>query len=278
MFGWTGGLMFASPRPSPARRQSGVRPVLPFPAGARTLVTGASSGIGAATAAALGEFGARLFLTGRDGPTLARIAAAIPGPFLPIDLTSPGAPETVVEAAVGALGGLDVVVSSAGIGWAGAFATMTPDQLDRLLDINVRVPGRLALAALPYLRRGHGRLVLVGSIAGLLGAPGETWYSTTKAAVTGLADGLRRELKPVGVGVTLVSPGVVDTAFFARRNVPYERRFPHPIQPPEVAAGIVAALRDGRDEVIVPSWLHLPVGLKVGLPRLYRLLASHFSG
>ena len=240
-------------------------------------MTGASSGIGAATAAALSDIGARLFLTGRNEPGLARIPGRLPGHSLAIDLTSPGAPEKVVEAAVDALGGLDLVVSSAGVGWAGAFATMTPDQLDELLDINVRVPGRLALAALPHLRRGHGRLVLVGSIAGLLGAPDETWYSTTKAAVTGLADGLRIELRPLGVGVTLVSPGVVDTAFFARRNVPYQRRFPHQIPPQQVADAIIVALQEGRDEIIVPSWLHLPVALKAGLPRFYRLLASRLS-
>lgn len=247
-------------------------------AGVRALVTGASSGIGAATAVALGGCGARLFLTGRDTASLDKVAeAAGAAGTVAADLTARHGPEDVVQAAVDALGGLELVVNSAGGGWAGPFSAMTPEEIDWLVDLNVRVPGRLALAGLIHLRRAHGRLVLVGSIAGLVGAPRETWYSTTKAAVSGLAEGLRRELRPLGVGVTLVSPAAVETPFFARRNVPYERQHPRPIPPAMVADAIVEAVRAGRDEVMVPSWVQVPVGLKRGFPALYRRLAAHFS-
>lgn len=266
-----------SPSDPPATSPTPRRPPHRSLAQSRALITGASSGIGAATAVALADAGARVFLTGRDRDALGRVAERTGGVFAAHDLTVEGAPEAVVDEAVEALGSLDVVVSSAGAGWAGPFTSMSAAELDWLFDLNIRVPGHLALAAAPHLRPSHGQLVLVGSIAGLVGAPGETWYSTTKAALSGLADGLRVELQPLGVGVTLISPGVVSTRFFARRNRPYERHIPRPISAEAVADTIVAALERHTDEVVLPSWLQIPVAVKRGFPALYRLLAARLS-
>ena len=111
----------------------------------RTLVTGASSGIGAATSAILARHGARVVGTGRDTSALAadsRNFVATIGK----DLLEQGAPGAVVSAAVEALGGLDVVVSNAGAGWSGRFESMTAEEIDWILDINLRAPLHLARA------------------------------------------------------------------------------------------------------------------------------------
>ncbi|MGH3280707.1 MAG: SDR family NAD(P)-dependent oxidoreductase, partial [Trebonia sp.] len=208
----------------------------------------------------------------RDEGALDRVARAARGVPIPGDLREPGCPRRVVEAAAAALGGLDVVVSNAGIGWAGSFAEMTDEEMDELLDVNLRAPAHLAHAALGYLRPETGHLVFVGSIAGLLGVAGETWYSATKAGLSMLADVLRAELRAEHIGLSLVVPGVVDTPYFDRRKVPYHRSFPRPIAAQVVAAAIVDAAEQRRDMVIVPEWLGWPARLKGAFPALYRRL------
>jgi uncharacterized protein len=243
----------------------------------KVLITGGSSGIGAATARAFAASGFPVAVAGRDPAGLKEVAAETGAIGLPGDLCDPGVPQAVVEAAADALGGLDVVVSNAGLGWAGPFATMTSEEIDTLLDVNLRAAAHLTRASLRYLRPDRGHLVYVGSIAGVVGVAGEAWYSATKAGLTALAGVLRAELKSDGIGVTLVTPGVVDTPYFERRNVPYQRGHPRPVSAQLVADLIVDAVTRRRDEVIVPGWLLLPARLKVSFPRLYRLLESRFA-
>ncbi len=248
-------------------------------AGLKVLVTGASSGIGAALSAALAERRATVFGTGRDGAALEEEG----GHFLASlarDLTEAGAPEAVVSAAAAALGGIDVVVSNAGAGWAGPFEDMSSDELDWLLDINLRAPLHLAHAAAPHLRRSlaGGQLVLIGSIAGLVGVPGEVAYCAAKAGLRGLAESLQAEWNgadggaPGALTVTLVSPGPVITPFFVRRNRPYTRSWPKPVPVEVVANKIVATIERRQLDVIVPAWLAVPARLNGGLPSLYRRL------
>jgi short-subunit dehydrogenase len=154
---------------------------------------------------------------------------------------------------------------------------MTETDIDSLLDVNLRAAAHLARAAIPYLPPGKGRLVFVGSIAGLVGVTGEAWYSATKAGLGCLADTLRAELRPAGIGVSLVSPGVVDTPYFERRKVPYQRHHPQLMTAQAAATAIVDAVDRGRDNVVVPSWLSLPARMKVNFPGLYRLLATRFA-
>ena len=104
---------------------------------------------------------------------------------------------------------------------------------------------------MPHLGPGTSRLVFVGSIAGLVGVPGEAWYSATKAGLGCLAETLRAELRPRGIGVTLVSPGVVDTAFFERRRST-QRQHPQLMSAQAAANAIVDAIRRGRDEMVIP--------------------------
>jgi NAD(P)-dependent dehydrogenase (short-subunit alcohol dehydrogenase family) len=245
--------------------------------GLRALITGGSSGIGAATARAFAARGMHVGIAGRDVAALRRVAADTNGVILPGDLRDPGCPRRTVEEAVSALGGLDVLVSNAGIGWAGPFASMTEADIDSLLDVNLRAAAHLARAAIPHLHPGVGRLVFVGSIAGLVGVPGEAWYSVTKAGLGCLAETLRAELRPAGVGVSLVSPGVVDTAYFERRQVPYKRQHPQVMSAQAAAAAIVDAVARRRDNVVVPPWLSFPARMKVNFPGLYRMLATRFA-
>ena len=245
--------------------------------GLRALITGGSSGIGAATARMFATRGVRVAIAGRDVAALRQVTADTGGIILPGDLREPGCPRQTVENAADALGGLEIVVSNAGIGWAGPFTSMTETEIDSLLDVNLRAAAHLARAAIPYLPPGKGRLVFVGSIAGLVGVTGEAWYSATKAGLGCLADTLRAELRPAGIGVSLVSPGVVDTPYFERRKVPYQRHHPQLMTAQAAATAIVDAVDRGRDNVVVPSWLSLPARMKVNFPGLYRLLATRFA-
>jgi NAD(P)-dependent dehydrogenase (short-subunit alcohol dehydrogenase family) len=245
--------------------------------GLRAAITGGSSGIGAATARELAARGVRVAIAGRNAAALDRVAADTNGSVVLGDLREPGCAQHIIDAAVDDLGGLDILVSNAGIGWAGPFASMSDSDIDAVLDVNLRAAAHLARAAIPHLRSGRGRLVFVGSIAGLVGVPGETWYSATKAGLGCLAETLRAELRPAGIGVSLVSPGVVDTAYFERRKAPYRRRYPRLISAETAAAAVVNAIEHGRDDVVVPPWLSLPARVKVSFPGLYRLLASRLA-
>ena len=159
-------------------------------AGRVVLVTGASGGIGAATCAALTRRGAVVVAAGRDETALAAVAAAS---TVVADAADPAAAPALVATAVDRHGRLDAVVANAGIGWAGEFAGMDPARITELVDVNLRAPMLLARAALPVLRR-PGALVFVTSIAGLVGVPGETVYSVTKAGLETFATLLREEV------------------------------------------------------------------------------------
>jgi NAD(P)-dependent dehydrogenase (short-subunit alcohol dehydrogenase family) len=254
----------------PGRRDGGLT-------GLRALVTGGSSGIGAATASALAARSVQVAVAGRNIAALRRVAADTDGVFIAGDLREPGCPRRTIDLAVDALGGLDLIVSNAGIGWAGTFASMTEADIDALLDVNLRAAAHLASAAIPHLHPGVGRLVFVGSIAGLVGVPGEAWYSATKAGLGCLADTLRAELRSDGIGVSLVTPGVVDTAYFERRKAPYARHHPQLMTAQRAADAIVDAVDRGLDDVMIPPWLSFPARVKVHFPSLYRLLAARFA-
>ena len=240
-------------------------------AGRVVLVTGASRGIGAATCAALTRRGAVVVAAGRDETALATVAAAT---TVVADAADPTAAPALVAAAIDRHGRLDAVVANAGIGWAGEFAGMDPARITELVDVNLRAPMLLTRAALPVLRR-PGALVFVTSIAGLVGVPGETVYSVTKAGLETFATLLREEVD--GVTVSTVAPGAVDTGFFTTRGVPYDRSFPRPIPPRRVADAVVEAIATGRQRRVEPRWLVVPARLSATAPRTYRALARRFG-
>jgi uncharacterized protein len=242
------------------------------------LVTGASSGIGAATAELLARRGARVLLTGRDEAALRRVADRTGGSSHAIDLGDDGSVEDLLGWASDVAGEVDLLVCNAGVGWAGPLVDMPPAELDRLVTVNVLAGLRLTRAVLPgMVRRRRGHVVLVSSIAGCLGVRDEAVYAATKAALRTFADSVRYEVAGSGVGVSVVVPGVVDTAFFDRRGTPYPRRRPRPRSPEEVALALVDAVQRGRAEVFVPGWLRLPARLHGAVPGLVRTLQRRFG-
>jgi short-subunit dehydrogenase len=246
--------------------------------GAVCLVTGATSGIGRATAVRLAAGGAGLVLAGRDETELRAAARQTGGIPIRSDLSDTTAGDRLAEDAIKAAGRIDVLVNNAGEGWAGAFVDMDPDRADRLFRVNLESPIRLTRALLrAMLERGAGHVVNVASIAGHVGMRDEAVYASTKAALIAFSESLRYELRGTGVGVSVVSPGVVRTPFFERRGRPYERGFPKPVAPEDVAEAIAGAIEHERAEVFVPRWMGFPARLRGVAPSLYRALQGRFG-
>lgn len=185
--------------------------------GKRALVTGGSRGIGAAIALALAENGADVAFTyQRSAERAATVVRSIEnndrrGLAIQADSADPDAIRRAVAETVGALGGLDILVNSAGVAIAGMTANLSLADLQTMLDVNVRAPVLFAQAAIPHLAAG-GRIVSIGSsLAERVPFPGVTAYAMSKSALLAFTRGLSRELGPQGVTVNLVLPGSTDT-------------------------------------------------------------------
>jgi short-subunit dehydrogenase len=246
--------------------------------GSVCLVTGATSGIGRAAVAALGREGAHVIATGRDEESLRQLAGTAGVSTIAADLESPGAAHRLAADALALRGRVDVLVNNAGRGTYATLVSLDEATVEGLIAVNLTAPIELTRALLPgMLERRTGHIVNVGSLVGHVGRRLETDYAATKAGITRFTESLRAELDGTGVGVSLISPGVIDTEFFARRGVPYDRRWPRPVPAERVGATIVEAIRDDRAEIIVPGWLVLPVRLRGTVPALYRTLSSRFD-
>jgi short-subunit dehydrogenase len=247
-------------------------------AGVVALVTGASSGIGAATAVALASAGANLVISGRDASRLSFVAAQTGAIAIACDLASPGGPEQLVRQVLDTAGRVDLLVCNAGTGWAGPITELPAAKAGELVSLNLLAPIQLARLLAPSMaERGSGRLVFVSSIAGATGVRNEAAYAATKGGLNVLAESLGYELAGRGVGVSVVLPGVVQTPFFNRRGRPYERRRPAPIPADRVAAAIIRAAERDHAVVFVPGWLRFPAWLHGTAPRAYRALAARFG-
>lgn len=182
-----------------------------------TLITGGSSGIGAATARKLLDQGHRVAVTGRDQGRLDRFAESLdrPADLLTFagDAADHEAVASAVEATVKKFGRLDTAVANAGFATHDDVATGDPAGWREMVLTNVLGPALLIRAALPALKETRGRIVLVGSVAGFIHTPGNL-YGATKWALTGLAENTRRMVTGDGVGVTLIAPGRVETPFW----------------------------------------------------------------
>ena len=218
------------------------------------LVTGASSGIGAATARALARDGYRVALLARRRDRLEALAEEIGGRAAlscPADVTEPDAVRAAVARTLETWGAIDVLVNNAGRGMAATLETTTEGDLRALLDLNLVSVLTMTRAVLPgMLARGSGHIVNVGSIAGRRGMPLRSAYAATKFALTGLTESLRQEVRSQGVHVSLVLPIYTATEFEAveiRRAEPLRTG---PVQSAEtVARAILRCLRRPRPEV-----------------------------
>lgn len=182
-----------------------------------TLITGGGSGIGAATARRLLDLGHRVAVTGRNADRLNGFASELGYPdsllTLPGDAADHVSVQSAVDTAVKEFGRLDTVVANAGFATHDTLADGDPAGWREMVLTNVLGPALLIHAALPHLKETSGRIVLVGSVAGVQNTPGNI-YGATKWAVTGLAENTRRMVTADGVGVTLVAPGRVETPFW----------------------------------------------------------------
>jgi len=240
--------------------------------GTTALVTGASSGIGRATARLLARAGASVRLTGRDDRALRDVAAETGGTWLAADLSSNEDVDRLAEWA----GDVDILVNNAGIGWAGPLSAIPLERAEEMVRVNLLAPIRLTGLLLPgMIERGRGHVVNVASIAGHVGVGWEAVYSATKAGLVALGESVRVESAGLGVGVSVVSPGPVDTAFFDRAGHAYERRVPRKVSSDRVARWIVRAIRYDLAQVYVPHWLGFPAWLHGAAPFLYRRLSRY---
>ena len=174
------------------------------------LVTGASRGIGAAVARRLADAGVELGLGSRAGDDLGIAGAVAP----PTDVRDPAQVDALVAATVEAHGRLDIVVANAGVGAYGPFLELDPEQLELMIDVNLKGVMYTARAALPHLlRAGGGDFVSLASVAGVNAFPGEAVYNASKFGQVGFTRALDLELREHGVRCTSICPGGVATDF-----------------------------------------------------------------
>jgi ribitol 2-dehydrogenase len=215
------------------------------------LITGASSGIGAATARALAERGARVALVARSRDRLERLAGEIGEAALPIlaDVTRQADVDRMAQETLDQFGRLDVVFANAGRFIAGDLVDGDPEHWAEGIDLNITAVCRTLRATLPHLvaqRSGH--VLLTASVAGRRWTEGQTIYCATKRAVYGIAEGLRLEMLPHNVHVTVVSPGWVANEFWDSVDHIPDRMLAQAVQDQraigsdDIAAGVVYVL------------------------------------
>ena len=258
-------------------------------AGQNVMITGASSGIGAALAREFAHHGANVILLARRADRLAALAAELEATgrralALPADVTVDGDLERGVAEARARLGGLDVVVANAGFGVVGAVERLTLEDYRRQFETNIFGVLRTVHATLPALKASHGRLVILGSVAGYVATPNASPYAMSKFAVRALSEALGHELAPAGVTVTLVSPGYVDSEI---RRVDNTGRFqdataePVPawlVMPaPKAARQILRAVARRRQEVIITAHGKLAVFVQRHAPWLVSRFVRAFG-
>jgi len=250
-------------------------------------ITGASAGIGRATALRLGRDGASLVLSARRTDELARVAAEIEaagGHALPLvaDVTSEADMSNLVERAVEQFGGLDVMVCNAGFGIAGSVDQVSSTQMRRLIDVNYLGTFYAARAAVPVFRRqGRGHLIIVSSIVGKRGVPFMGAYAATKFAQVGLAECLRAELAGTAIHVSIVFPVSTDTEFFdvmsRETGTPVTRAFGPRQRVEDVADAIARAIERPVPEVYPHATSRALVWLNALAPGLCDRVVKRFG-
>jgi short-subunit dehydrogenase len=219
--------------------------------GRTALLTGATGGLGRAIAAALAGRGAKLVLSGRKADALAAMAAELPGEghrVLPADLAEADAAEKLAAEA----DDVDILVANAGLPGTGRLPDYSVEQLTGTLRVNLEAPILLARALEPQmLKRGSGHMVFVASLSGKSATPLSSVYNATKFGLRGFALGLRADLDPRGIGISIVSPGTIrEAGMYSDSGAP-------PIpglgtgSPQQVAAAVVKAIEKNKVEVTV---------------------------
>ena len=213
-------------------------------------ITGASAGIGAASARALAAEGALLVLGARRTERLEELATELGEnvAVVEMDVRNPGDSTRLVETAYTRFGRFDALVANAGIGAYGGIMDLTDDQLGEMIDTNVAGTVWPIRAAVPgFIEAGGGDIVIVASVAGLRGAADEAVYAATKFAQVGLAGALDRELREHGIRVTTLSPGGTATEFaMGAGRTPDMPGLAEMMRPEDVASAVVTVLKQPR--------------------------------
>jgi short-subunit dehydrogenase len=224
------------------------------------IITGASSGIGEATARRLARDGMCVTLAARRQGELERVAREIEANgsqalVAPTDVRDRAAIQCMVKATLDRWGRVDVLVNNAGLGYSSRVVNLDPDQLREQVAVNLVAVIECAQAVLPaMMQQSSGHMINVASIAGLVGLPGSSIYSATKSAVISFSDSLRREVRRHGIYVTAFCPGFVATNFSPRLKQIFAsgKRLPG-IMPVEYVADRIAWLiRHPRRRLIIP--------------------------
>ena len=238
------------------------------------VVTGASRGIGLAIATHALSRGARVGLIARSSEDLGRAAETLRTPGGPAVAVASGDVgdrkqiESALDSIQSQIGPVDVLVNNAGTGAFGPFGTVPLVDLEHALRVNYLGTVYATNAVLPAMQdRRSGHIVNIASVAGRVATPGETAYSATKFAIVGFTQCLAMELKPTGIGVSMVLPGPVDTDAYLAPDEDYVRGFPPRVSADRVALATLKAIELRRLEVVVPSWF-----------RVVALLQAAFSG
>jgi NADP-dependent 3-hydroxy acid dehydrogenase YdfG len=203
------------------------------------LITGASSGIGAATARHAADAGYRVVLAARSTDKLERLAEELGGPdralAVTCDVTDFGQQEAMVRAALDAFGRIDVAFANAGFGGPRGFLNGTPELWRDMVLTNVLGCAYTIRVTIPPLKESVGHLLLTSSVAGRRALPGSL-YSATKHAVTAMAEAARQDLNDTGIRVTSIEPGMTDTPFF-------DNRPSNALEPDDIARAIMFAVQ-----------------------------------
>jgi uncharacterized protein len=241
--------------------------------GAVVVVTGASSGIGWATAWAFAREGSALVVSARREDRLRELSGEIEergGRVLPVrcDVSDFAQVEALQKTVEAEFGRCDVLVNNAGVPGGGAFAEMAVDQIERITRVNYLGVLYCAKAFLPMmLQAGQGHIVNVASLAGRIATPGASVYSATKHAVVAFSEALHYEVADRGVLVTSFNPGFTATEGFPQKD--RSRRIV--MKPEQVAGGIVEVVKSGTaPERSMPRWLASLQAVRVLAPPLYR--------
>jgi short-subunit dehydrogenase len=220
------------------------------------LVTGASGGIGEVIATAFAARGASVIVSGRRVEVLDRLAARLGGRAVVCDLSN----RDEVARLIAEAGEPDVLVANAALPASGLLTELDQDQIDQMLEVNLRAPIALVRGLAPaMIARGSGHLVLVSSLAGKVASPASAIYSATKFGLRGFAHGIRQDLRPYGVGVSVVLPSFIrDAGMYADAGV----QLPAWVgtrTSEDVAAAVIAAVEHNHAEVDVA-----PLALRIG--------------
>jgi short-subunit dehydrogenase len=245
-------------------------------AAGRVLLTGATGGIGGAIARAFAARGASLVVSGRRSELLEPLAAEVGGQAVVCDLSKREDMERLVAEA----GDVDVLVANAALPASGSLTELSQEQIDRMLEINLRAPIALAHAIAPgMISRGRGHMVFISSLAGKVASPASAIYSATKFGLRGFALGIREDLRPHGVGVSVVLPGFIrEAGMFADANV----ELPPGVgtrSPEQVARGVLQAVERNRAHVeVAPLGLRLGAGFASIAPELAAAVTRRLGG